>query len=375
MTKESGGMAQGGLSFVDWDITPHCNLNCRHCYATSLYRGNQVELSTEEMMCILENLCILPVTNIGMFGGEPLLRKDLAQIIQQCAIKNSRPYVITNGLLLTEERLESLIEAGLKGIAVSIDGASKETYSYIRRGSDFDEVTRNVSGISTHALDSLVMDVVVSKLNVDEIPTLIKMAKNMGFTRVILEMLSYQGNATTMERSVILSPLEFIHLAETVVETLLELDMSCEFVTMLFAMPPLIEHLNEKYGIHLPLEPKKCGATTSTLFIRADGTAYPCKGAIPDMTLKNHDVYVSYGSSLLENSIIDILGSEDFERLFYMQSPNMIAEYLPRCRECDFFPKICVPCPIAAMDPGKKYAEICEDYPVGRICEEITCMR
>lgn len=47
----------------------------------------------------------------------------------------------------------------------------------------------------------------------------------------------------------------------------------------------------------------------------------------------------------VENSIIDILGSEDFERLFYMQSPNMIAEYLPRCRDCDFFPEICVPCP------------------------------
>lgn len=375
MAEESGAMNKGGLSFADWDVTPHCNLNCRHCYATSLYRGNQTELSTEEMMCILENLCRLPVANIGMFGGEPLLRKDLVQIVQQCAHKNSNPYIITNGLLLTQDRLESLIEAGLKGVAVSIDGASEETYSYIRRGSDFGVVTRNVSVINTYSLESLVMDVVVSKINAHEIAALIGMAKNLGFTRVILEMLSYQGNAATMERSVILSPLEFIHLAETVVETLIQLDMSCEFVTMLFAMPPLIDYLNDKYDIHLPKEPKKCAATISTIFIRADGTAYPCKGAIPDMTLKDHDVYVSHGSSLLENSIIEILGSEDFERLFYMQSPNMIAEYLPKCSDCDFFPKICVPCPIAAMDPGKEFAEICEDYPVGRICEEIRCMR
>ena len=326
-------------------------------------------------MCVLENLCILPIANVGMFGGEPLLRKDLPQIVRQVKNRNSAPFIITNGLLLTEELLESLIEAGLKGVAVSIDGASRETYSYIRRGSNFDKVVGNVSAVATHSLDSLVMDVVVSKMNVHEVTTLIKMAKDMNFTRVILEMLSYQGNAATMERSVILSPLEFIHLAETVIETLLELDINCEFVTMLFAMPPLIEYLNEKYGIHLPIEPKKCGATTSTIFIRADGTAFPCKGALPDLTLKNHDVYVSRGSSLLENGIVDILCSEDFERLFYMQSPNVIAEYLPRCDECDFFPKECVPCPIAAMDPGKEYAEICEDYPVGRICEEIECMR
>jgi MoaA/NifB/PqqE/SkfB family radical SAM enzyme len=373
--KESDTMTQGGLSFVDWDITPRCNLNCRHCYATSLYRKNQAELSLEEMECITQNLCVLPVANIGMFGGEPLLRKDLPQIIELCAEKKCNPYIITNGVLLSEDRLESLIEAGLKGVAVSIDGATKETYTYIRRGSNFDQVLKNISVFSEHPLESFVIDVVVSRINFHEIGAIIEMAKTYGATRIILEMLSYQGNALTLGRDVILSPREFIHLAEVVIEKLLQLHMDCESVTMLFGTHPLIEHLNEKYGVNLPVNPRKCCATTSTLFIRADGTAYPCKGAVPDMTLKNHDIYVSYGLSILENTAVDILSSEDFERLFYMYSPSMIAENLPKCSDCDFFPDMCMPCPIAAMDPGKEYAEICEDYPIGKICEEVMCMR
>ncbi|MGD2247013.1 MAG: radical SAM protein [Candidatus Methanofastidiosia archaeon] len=368
-------MTQGGLSFVDWDITPRCNLNCRHCYATSLYKKNQAELSLEDIELLIQNLCVLPVANIGMFGGEPLLREDLPQIIELCAEKKCNPYIITNGLLLTEDRLESLIDAGLKGIAVSIDGATKETYTHIRRGSNFDQVQKNISRIGNYDIESFVIDVVVSRINLHEIGALIEMAKTYGATRVILEMLSYQGNATALGRNVILSPTEFIQLAETVMEKLLQLDMDCEMVSMLFATLPLVEHLNEKYGINLPITSRKCSATTSTLFIRADGTAYPCKGAVPDLTLKNHDIYVSHGLSLLENTTVDILGSEDFERLFYMHSPSMIAENLQQCSDCDFFPDMCMPCPIAAMDPEKKYAEICEDYPIGRICEEIKHMR
>ena len=364
-------MAQGGLSFIDWDVTPRCNLNCRHCYAASLYRETHYELSLEEMECITENLCILPINNIGLFGGEPLLRKDLPQIVELCVKKNSNPYVITNGILLSESQLESLLEAGLKGIGVSIDGATKETYMRIRHKSDFDKLMRNMSLLNESPLESITVNVVVSRINFHEVGMIIEMAQSFGATRICLEMLAYQGNAISLGRNVILSPREFIDLAESVVETLLRLDTDCDFASMVFATPPLIHYLNEKYGINLPVEPRKCKATTSTLFIKADGIAYPCKGAVPELSLKNHDIYVSHGHSLLENTIIDILSSEDFERLFYMYSPSTIAENLPKCADCDFFPDMCMPCPISAMDPEKEYGEICEDYPLGRICEEV----
>jgi MoaA/NifB/PqqE/SkfB family radical SAM enzyme len=81
------------------------------------------ELTTEEVNEILVQLKKMDIRSIGIAGGEPLLRKDLIEIVKKANdLKFDNIHIVTNGLLLTRERAENLIENGLRGIAISIDG-------------------------------------------------------------------------------------------------------------------------------------------------------------------------------------------------------------------------------------------------------------
>lgn len=117
------------------DVTNKCNLRCLHCYNES---GENIqsnnELTDEEILYLVDELCSVGVFNLCFCGGEPLLRKNL---IVKC-IKKLResgvPNVamVTNGILLTEEVACELKEAGLTTIQISLDGATAESHDRLR---------------------------------------------------------------------------------------------------------------------------------------------------------------------------------------------------------------------------------------------------
>lgn len=69
------------LTHVRWDITPRCNLNCKHCYAANLYKDDFTELSLKQVKTVINNLEDPGVETIAFYGGEPLLRDDLKEIM------------------------------------------------------------------------------------------------------------------------------------------------------------------------------------------------------------------------------------------------------------------------------------------------------
>ena len=90
------------------------------------------ELSTEESLTICDQFPAMLVQEVDFTGGEPLIRKDLAKIISYLKNINITSGIVTNGILLTHEKLTELKEAGLSHIAISIDGL-KETHDFIRQ--------------------------------------------------------------------------------------------------------------------------------------------------------------------------------------------------------------------------------------------------
>ncbi|MDA3730214.1 radical SAM protein [Niameybacter massiliensis] len=125
-------------------VTKRCMYNCWHCSASEMMGQPQCDLSTKEMIQIVQALQRLGVGIIGFTGGEPLVRQDLEEIIQAID-KRSMTLMFSNGYGLTKERAESLKKAGLFGVAISFDSTKAQEH----------DAKRGYEGAHKIALDAI----------------------------------------------------------------------------------------------------------------------------------------------------------------------------------------------------------------------------
>lgn len=132
------------------DTTTRCNLSCAHCPSSRLaeepgYIGD-IDVALYEKI-INEIAAENKKTIVRPFdGGEPFMRKDIEDLIR-FAKQSGIEYVSinSNGLLITKERCEKLLESGLDHIEVSIDAATPETYAVIRRSKHYCKLIENIN--------------------------------------------------------------------------------------------------------------------------------------------------------------------------------------------------------------------------------------
>jgi radical SAM protein with 4Fe4S-binding SPASM domain len=121
---------------VAWNLTQRCNLACAHCYiAAGPWHGEGGELTTDEVRRISDEILALnPSPMFVLSGGEPLLRGDLEDIASHAKAGGATVVVGTNGTGLTAARIASLQEAGVSGVAVSVDSLSERYHDRFRHG-------------------------------------------------------------------------------------------------------------------------------------------------------------------------------------------------------------------------------------------------
>ena len=121
---------------VAWNLTKRCNLACAHCYISAgSWHAADDELSTDQCLRILDEILdVNPNPMLILTGGEPLLRDDLEALAERASARGATVVVGTNGTRLTDERIESLMEAGVKGVAISIDSLRPEYHDRFRHG-------------------------------------------------------------------------------------------------------------------------------------------------------------------------------------------------------------------------------------------------
>ncbi len=113
-------------------LTRRCNLRCIMCNAWAEEGDGPDELSTGEALCVIDEARSLGLTDLKLFGGEPMLRRDLEVIVEHAATLGVRCTLITNGTLLTEQRARDLVEAGLAQLDLSLDAGNAELHDTIR---------------------------------------------------------------------------------------------------------------------------------------------------------------------------------------------------------------------------------------------------
>jgi MoaA/NifB/PqqE/SkfB family radical SAM enzyme len=135
---------------VHLEIVGACNLACTHCFAGELPR-NHHPLRLAEMDGLFGDLARLGSFRLGLTGGEPLLRKDILDVLDAATGHGLHPCLTTNGLLLTEEMARELGRRPLVWLNVSLEGPSAETNDAVRGAGTFAAVVEKLKLLRRHA--------------------------------------------------------------------------------------------------------------------------------------------------------------------------------------------------------------------------------
>lgn len=160
--------------------TRRCNLSCAYC---NEYDDHSKPIPTETMIQRIDDLTALGTTIITISGGEPLLHPDLDEIIARMRHRGALAGLITNGYLLTAERIHRLNRAGLDHMQISIDNVMPDEVSK----KSLKVLDRKLQLLSEHALFHVNINSVVGGGIKDPEDALVvgKRAVELGFTSTI----------------------------------------------------------------------------------------------------------------------------------------------------------------------------------------------
>lgn len=177
------------------ELTHQCNLRCPHCYNMS---GEDCTELNQEVLFDLFHAIGTDVSEnwqIALSGGEPLMRKDILEILRECAkYSNIQVMLLTNGLLLGKITDEFLICAQPIGLQVSLDGMSKYSNDFIRGEGNFEKVTEHIRRLADLGYKKCNLKMTINKINYTEINGFVDFAlENYCIPR--FSFLTKQGNA------------------------------------------------------------------------------------------------------------------------------------------------------------------------------------
>lgn len=178
-------------------VTDRCNLRCAYCMPEEQYKWlpKRSILSFEEIARVVGVFTSLGVDKVRITGGEPLLRRELANLLRLLAAnpKLADLALTTNGVLLVEQARE-LREAGLKRVTVSLDTLSPETFRALARRDDLGRVLAGIQAARDAGFPELKLDAVMIKgANDGELCDLLEYAKSVGAELRYIEYMDVGG--------------------------------------------------------------------------------------------------------------------------------------------------------------------------------------
>ena len=290
------------------ELTYRCPLHCVYCSNPSELANTGPELGTHEWLRVLREARALGAVQLGLSGGEPLVREDLEEITAEAHALGFYINLITSGVGLTETRIKALKDAGLDHIQLSFQDSTRQMNDFLSSTRTFALKSKAAALIKQHDYP-MVLNVVLHRLNIDHVEQILEMACEMGAEYVELANTQYYGWAW-LNREQLLPSRDQIERAEETTRRFRE--KVGDRVRVYFVVPDYFER-----------RPKPCmqGLGSVFLTIAPDGLALPCHAArmLPGLDLP------SVQRSSVEWIWYDSPGFNHFRGYEWMKEP---------CRSC-----------------------------------------
>ncbi|MFC7139817.1 TIGR04053 family radical SAM/SPASM domain-containing protein [Halosimplex aquaticum] len=165
-----------------WEVTQACDLACKHCRAEAQPRRHPDELTTEEGKQLLDEARRFGDGQLVVLsGGDPLYRDDTLELVEYGVDRGLRMTLTPSGTTsLTADRIQALANAGLRRMALSIDGGSAETHDAFRKETGSFEQTVTAARAAREAGLPLQVNTTVCAETVDELPEIRELVADLG---------------------------------------------------------------------------------------------------------------------------------------------------------------------------------------------------
>ncbi len=162
---------------VSFEITHSCNANCEHCH-----RGGKVDEKRATPEQFAARFQELKPLSVQISGGEPLLRRDVYDIIEALRQPDGTPYMIfvTNGWLLNAEKFDRLRSIGIDAFSVSFDYPDERHDEFRRIPGLFEHLKDLVEELGPKKARAITFNAVVQGKNFRELPKMAEVARDWG---------------------------------------------------------------------------------------------------------------------------------------------------------------------------------------------------
>jgi radical SAM protein with 4Fe4S-binding SPASM domain len=308
---------KNGPAIVSCLITTACNATCPHCSANAIRNLKVQELNTQEWKLVINKLYDAGVHALIFTGGEPLLRSDLENLVKYANEMDLKIAIITNAFELTPQRIDSLYSSGVWRFLLSLDGSFASFHDEFRGLKGCYERVMNAIQIMVDHKIPIGIITALTRLNLLQIPSMIKQIVTLGVSHIRLKNLCKVGRAS---KNAFLEPTltEYIELIRKIY------DEDKKFPNLYIRYPDLPAVLFEKsigLGAYEKLVKQGkigiCGAGVIGCAINSRGDVTLC-----DMS------DISFGN-LKEKSLMDVWNSLELTEIRNLQLRN-----LEPCNNC-----------------------------------------
>lgn len=248
------------------ELTHRCPLRCPYCSNPLDLIRAESELTTDDWKRVFTQARALGVLQLGLSGGEPLVRRDLEELAAHARGLGLYSTLVTSGLGLTRARAERLREAGLEHVQISIQDSDPDSAERIAGVSSVKQ-KRTAAAIVTELGFAFTVNVVLHRANLDRITEIIDLAASMGADRIELANTQYYGWGLE-NRAALMPTGEQVARAKAAAEAAMVRYRGR--MQILFVLPDYFEQY-----------PKPCYGGWGRLYlvVAPDGKVLPCHGA------------------------------------------------------------------------------------------------
>lgn len=275
------------------ELTYACPLQCPYCSNPLDFALRKTELTTEEWKRVFAEARQMGSVQLGLSGGEPLVRQDLEELVAHAHELGFYSNLITSAVGMDEERLKALKKAGLDTVQVSFQAASQALSDSIAGTKAFDHKVAMAKAVKQNEMP-LILNFVLDRFNIDSLVQILDLTVELEANYVELANTQYYGFALH-NRDQLLPTEKQVRRAEDIAH---QYQKKYEGkMKIYYVIPDYYEN-----------RPKPCMNSWGNIFmtITPDGTVLPCHTArsLPNLnppSVREHPLEWIWNSSPLFN--------------------------------------------------------------------------
>ena len=178
--KAAGAVGENKPRLIFWEVTKGCNLRCIHCRATATELSSPTDLPPRSALEIIDQIAAAGNPILVLSGGEPLYRNDIFRLARYATDKGLRVALATNGTLVTKNVARMIVDAGVRRVSISLDGADSLTHDTFRGiPGAFEAAVHGLRNLKDLGM-SVQINMTIARHNAYQLPDVLQLARNLG---------------------------------------------------------------------------------------------------------------------------------------------------------------------------------------------------